>query len=275
MQIVIPIGTGSNWDNNELRYCLRAIENKANFDVSVTIIGESGVNIPWLRDVRYATIKRYYREDLLEEYGDRFYESFFCVLDKIRWFVQQDFCEDEFLLFSDDYFLLNEIDDPRIFENVAFDVDKDSKYIKKARSRHERTILEALELAHKFHHHNGLRNCEVHCPRLYKKDLLQNLFHKFPLEKQKVPYALATLYNNLFFHDDGRYVKDPKNKLVAYAHWTDGTEHHYSPTSNMELDLIAKEYKVLSVTDKGLFACEHLVANFIEDRYPVKSRFES
>lgn len=93
MQIVIPIGIGSNWDNNELRYCLRSI-NEYLGDVDLVVLGEPGVSIPWLTNCTYHELPRFYPEGLKEEYGDFVFGNFFTVLDKIRWFVEQDFCQD-------------------------------------------------------------------------------------------------------------------------------------------------------------------------------------
>jgi hypothetical protein len=271
MQVVIPIGTGSNWDNNELRYCLRSLDEYLG-DVDLVVLGEPGVDIPWLSNCTYHELPRFYPEGLEDEYGDRLYENYYCVLGKIRWFVNQDFCQDEFLYFYDDQIVLNPVTDYQVFFNKALCIDNAHKYDKKKRSRHEKTILQALELAHLSKHRNGLSSFNTHYPRLYNKQLLQKLFHKFPLEKQKIPYELATLYYNLFY-EEPEHINKESCRLVAYIHWDHGV-HQFSPTSNIEMDLIKKEYLVCSYNDRGLNACSYLLRNWMESFFAVKSKWE-
>jgi len=275
MQVVIPIGTGSNWDNNELRYCLRSLQN-LKFDVEVIIFGEPGVSIPWLRNALYVDVTRFYPENLEDEYGVKMYENYYSVLGKLKWFCDQDICGDEFLLFSDDYLILKEVSDPNVFLNNALCKDNANKYDKKKRSRHERTILEALDLAHKDKHRNGLANYEIHAPRLYNKELLQKLFNRYPLEQTKIPYSLATLFYNLFFDKPNSLVKDESCRHVAYCHFdiVDWTPHHYTPVTGFEIEQSLKDYTVLSYTDKGLSVFGGLLKNWISAKYPDKSHWE-
>ena len=274
MKVIIPIGTGSNWDNNELRYCLRSIEKHAKFDKEIIILGEQGVSIPWLQNCLYKEINRYYPDNLEEMYGVRLFENFFCVLNKIQWYCNQDFCGDEFILFSDDQLLVRDVSDPMEFFNVAFCIDNASKLDKKKRSRHERTILQSLELAHQHKHRNGLSNYETHTPRLYNTRLLKNVFHKYPLETINTPYALATLYYNLFFDNPRAFVKDASCRHVAYFHFDGDSAHHIYPTNKVEIDQASKEYTTFSYNDKGLNSCGMVFRTWIENVYPTKSQYE-
>lgn len=272
MQIVIPIGTGSNWENNELRYCLRSLQKNLKFDLEPIILGEQGVDITWLRNVLYVAVERFYPDNLEEEYGAKFFENYYAVLHKLCWFCNQDICGDEFLYVYDDQIFLNPVFDSLEFFNKALHIDKSNKLDKKKRTRHERTILQALELAHGEKHYNGLANHETHAPRLYNKVLLQKLFHRFPLEATKIPYALATLYYNLFF-DDPVLVDKESCRHVCYLHFDDG-RHHYCPVSELELDNSIKDYTVCSYNDKGLDVRAGVLKSWLAKRYPTKSIYE-
>ena len=275
MQVVIPIGVGSNWSNNELRYCLRSISKHCKFDVELILIGEPGVGVPWIKNCTYVAINRFYPDSLSDEYGgEKFYENYFSVLDKIRWFCNQKMCADEFLLFSDDYLLLNDVSDPKLFYNNALGKNNTSKLNKIRRTRHEKTILEALELARQDKHRNGLSEYEIHAPRLYNKEKLLKLYNRYPLEKQKVPYSLATLYYNLYYDEPKCFVKDSSCRLVCYCHWSDGP-HHIVPVTMNELDQESSQYTTLSYNDIGLNSVGGLLKNWIALKYGDKSMFET
>ena len=272
MQVVIPIGVGSNWENNELRYCLRSLKH-CKFDVEPIILADEGVSIPWLTNVVCVPITRFYPQGLETEYGAKFFENYFSVLDKVRWFCHQDFCGDDFLLFSDDYLLLKDVDDPRLFENNALGKNNTSKLNKTRRTRHEKTILEALELAHQEKHCNGLAEYEIHAPRFYNKARLLKIFNRHPLEKQKTPYALATLYYNSYYDEPKCFVKDESCRIVCYCHFDDGY-HQYMPDTISEMDYLADKYYMLSYQDKGLNVSDGFLKRWIISAYPDKCKYE-
>lgn len=276
MQLVIPIGIGSEWQDNELRYCLRSVSEFFSFDVEVVVLGEPGVSLPWLTNCTYHEIPRFYPDGLQGEYGDRFFENYFCTLGKYKWLSQQEWLDDNFLVMYDDQLILKEVADPLVFENVAFCRDRSNKLDKKKRSRHERTILQALTLVNNYKKHDWLFNYETHAPRLYNKERLQKLFRQNDFTKMKIPFALSTLYGGMFYNEPKLLVKDEGGRHVCYVHWgaVDSSAHHLCPTSKMELDIASKEYTCLSYNDKGLRACNSLLAGWIERRYPVKSGWE-
>lgn len=271
MQVVIPLGIGSNWNNNELKYCLRSIEKHLKFDIEVIILGEQGVSIPWLQNCLYVELNRFYPDNLVGEYGSKKFEQFFCTLAKYKWISQQDFIQDDFILMYDDQLILNTIDDYRVFENVALCADRSNK---NSKSRHSETISQALDLSRNEKHHDLMYNGETHAPRLYNKQLLQKLFHRYPFEKMKIPYSLYTLYRNIFYGDPKTIIKDEACRLMAYCHFEDGTPHHKFPVTIFEIEQDLKDYLVCNYTDKGLNVCGGVFKVWVENKYNVKSCFE-
>ncbi len=273
MQVVIPIGTGSNWENNELRYCLRSLREALSDPVELIILGEVGVSIPWIKNALYFEVERYYPDSLEQEYGVKRYENFFATLGKYKWVCHQDWLEEEFLLVYDDIVFLNPVGDVHEFENVALCPDRLISKPHKRKDRHEATILQALELVNNYKKHDGTYNYETHAPRLYKKSLLQKLFRQNDITKLKIPFALSTLYGNIFYDIPKELAGNEGSRHICYNHWGNGF-HELSATSTMVLDLAAKEYKVLSYQDKGLNAVDHLLARWIEDKFALKSCWE-
>lgn len=274
MQIIIPIGTSSEWNNNELKYLLRSIDKYFSFDKEIVLVGEPGVSLDWTINCKYIETPRFYPEGLEKKYGGvRLYENFFTTLNKYKYVSVQDFVQEDFLIMYDDQLILQEIKDPYVFNNVALCVEHYNK-LKRKQSRHSQTILQALELSYGEKLHDNLYNSETHAPRLYNKQKLQKLFRKFKFEGMDVPYSLYTLYRNIYYGDPTKIVKNEDCHLIAYCHFEDGTPHHFFPDTFSELDMIAQQYSILNYTDKGLRSCDGLLARWIQHTLPNKSIYE-
>ena len=77
---VIPLGAGSTWENNELRYMLRSLEKYCQFDYEVVLYATK--KIEWV-DCRQVTVKRTYPKELFEFFNyqkkcDEFYLEVRC-----------------------------------------------------------------------------------------------------------------------------------------------------------------------------------------------------
>jgi hypothetical protein len=270
MQVIIPIGNGSNWQNNELRYCLRSLQENCKFDFDVTVISEPNCYPDWLTNVEHIEIPRYYPEGLEDDYGAKFYECYFSNLNKYFEYSNSSACPDKFAVVYDDQLLLKPIDSFDCFENVALCPDKSNQFDKKKRTRHEKTILKALDLAHMDRHTDNLYNYATHCIKVYERERLQKLFRKFPYQKMKIPYDLATLYFNIYYDHPKLVLRDATCSTIAYLHFEDGY-HHFDAITSPELDNIAKRYTMISYNDRGLLPG---VKNWIENRWPYKSKYE-
>ena len=63
----LPLGDGSKWGNNELRYCLRSLEENWIPDFKVVIYGDPDCKPNWLKNVVYKEVERFYPEELIDE----------------------------------------------------------------------------------------------------------------------------------------------------------------------------------------------------------------
>lgn len=91
MDLVYPLGTGSVWDNNELRYSLRSVVENVKDLENVWIIGERP---DWLTNVRYLPVK------------DMFDRPTKNTFHKLQSVCREPDLSDDFLWMNDDFFIL-------------------------------------------------------------------------------------------------------------------------------------------------------------------------
>jgi hypothetical protein len=94
--IAIPLGTGSRWNDTELRYCLRSAEKHLTGYGDVFIIGERP---EWLRNVIHIPCP---------DYGDKTYDKERNIYGKIMAACADDRVTDDFFFMNDDHFLLQD-----------------------------------------------------------------------------------------------------------------------------------------------------------------------
>lgn len=95
--IVIPLGTGSRWDNTELRYCLRSVEKHLTGYGDIFIIGEKP---GWLKNVIHIPFD--------EGFAPKSYEKERNIFNKIMAACHDERVTGRFLFMNDDHFLLQE-----------------------------------------------------------------------------------------------------------------------------------------------------------------------
>jgi hypothetical protein len=95
--IIIPLGTGSRWDNTELRYCMRSIEKHLTGYGDIFIIGEKP---DWLRNVIHIPHD--------EGFNPQSYEKDRNIFNKIMAACADERVSDDFLFMNDDHFLLQD-----------------------------------------------------------------------------------------------------------------------------------------------------------------------
>lgn len=111
IDIVIPLGTGSKWHNNELRYSLRSLEK---FGRNIGMVFIVGICPEFLK---YATIRNYDLGgfDIVEEGVGYIPCQDVCghernIHEKIKLACQDERISENFLLWDDDFFLTEETD---------------------------------------------------------------------------------------------------------------------------------------------------------------------
>lgn len=175
IDVVIPLGTGSIWDNNELRYCLRSIEKCLIDYRNIYIIGECP---DWLRNVIHipaADIHTHERN----------------IMEKIKIACKQKDISDDFLFMNDDQFLLN-------FVNAAkfpyYHSGSIRDCIKKRHREDEyKSAMRNTEMALNFYRHDS-NYFDVHYPVLYNKNDFPTIMDKYNWQLNE--YVIKSLYCN-------------------------------------------------------------------------------
>lgn len=90
MDIVIPLGNGSIWKNNELRYCLRSIQKHCKDFRNIVLIGEKP---DWIHNVIHIPYVETAKHDLN-------------IWHKTVFACKQEQISDNFLFCNDDFFFL-------------------------------------------------------------------------------------------------------------------------------------------------------------------------
>lgn len=268
ISVVIPLGTGSTWDNNELRYMLRSLDCHLQFDYEPILFCSE--KIPWL-NCKQIVVKRYYPKKALEFYGGHHhYENYYDVINKIRTSISNDNVSDEFLYAYDDILLLYDLykaDIRRIYAGGHYD-DNPKMYENKTAEKWMATISNAMTICKDNSY--AMYNYETHLPRYFKKELLQKMFNKHNPETDFIPYAISTVYYNMNYEKpDFNYHKENKVKAGFYGgvYGFDG----FSSQTEQEIKDAIKDKVWINYNNKGLTIA---LMEFIQKQFPNKSRWE-
>ena len=216
MKILIPLGTGSDWQNNELRYCLRSIEQNLKGSYEIEIYGDAP---EWITNVTVVKTERYYPEWLKEENAKNKigldYENFFDTLNKVKTFSEAN--EGNFLYMYDDVLVIKEINIEDI-KNIPNEVHLPIHYHIRKHDKHGKTINAAIDILRK-HCTSVIYNYETHLPRFYNCYKLQQLINIYDFTQMVFPYSLATLYFNLHPEEsewDINIIKNITKENICY-----------------------------------------------------------
>ena len=171
ISVIYPIGTGSKWQNNELRYSLRSLSKISGIG-DVFIVGEKP---DWVRNVIHIPCKDI---PFRKEY------SIFC---KIMAAVEDRRVSNCFLFMNDDHFCLQDMDVTEI-ENYASGTLEDEYNRRhghyKAACRNTIELLQDIfPLEYPY--------CDVHTPILYWKGFWIGISGCMPTKNE---YVLKSLY---------------------------------------------------------------------------------
>jgi len=260
----IPLGIGSNWENNELRYLLRSLEKNFQEDFKVVIYSDD--KLDWIQNVDFSIVERQYPDHALNIHkGTRHYENYFSVLYKIYDFVNSDDCPEEFVYTYDDVLLVKKITSQGIINYPECKYDPKMEIVYR-RSKHGRTILKSFELT------EGTHRYEHHLPMVYNRDRLLEMFSTFKFWELDIPYALGTLYFNLYREDLTPLLIE--NNYKAGFEGFDGYIACYKSDDNIKYNVSDKTW--VNYNDTGLFwnPPQFPLQKWMKDSFPYKSKFE-
>lgn len=249
INIVIPLGKGSVWDdNNELRYCLRSIEKYAINYKNIIIIGEYP---NWIKNVIHIPC---------QDDGNIISKN---ILYKILKYTQSDlFLDDYFILFNDDYFLTKELN----CKTYPLYYSKDLKEAASIRPENE-DYNEYLYSTRKVLSSQGLntRNYDIHYPLIINKSIFNKVYNKFKLFWDiNTKLLIKSTYCN--YMQDKSFDKEIEDcKIRGQVHVNDFSSLAYSSYDAIQ---------------KGMFSTGDLILNNNEIRneirflYPDESKYE-
>lgn len=240
MDIVYILGTGSPWQNNELRYSLRSVEKYLSAYDRIFVVGERP---DWLTGVIHIPCYDYTTGD------SRYKERNICK--KVLKACEDERISENFLFCNDDYFFLRPVEVFKIANYhrgpLADAVSGERIDNYKNSLQNTLTILQA----------NGLPayHYDIHVPIIYNKSLFPKVMANYNWNVAW-GYTVKSLYANTL-RLSGAYMSDLKlNK----------------PRTLLEINKVVGSRFVFSIGDNGLNAD---MKTFLQQQYPTPSKYES
>lgn len=196
MNIVIPLGYGSRWNNNELRYCLRSIQQHVHGWERIILVG---VMPDWMQPH-----DRLMHIPMDDKPGARLKEQ--NIHRKIMAAIQSGYAGERFLFMNDDHFILHDIDIanfPTHFKGLLID----------AIGKCDRHNMYRTTLSNTLHYCAGkgvklVRDYDTHAPIIYHSTTY--LQHVGSIVKWPAyGYGIKSMYANLS-NAGGKHYPDLK-----------------------------------------------------------------
>lgn len=271
MVITIPLGTGSKWEDNELKYFLRSIDKYFHIPYEIKIYAQQIPSFINKSKIKYQIVDRYYPQKALRYHrGTKHYENYFDTMNKLKLMSEDEdvseyffYCYDDMILLKP-IFLVEEIEKWYAIKSYY----KNKKRYDKATGKWSHTVKESFRLCK-----NAKYDYETHLPRFYSKSLLREMFNKFPIDNQNIAYAPHTLYGNLFIKKPDGVLEEKNDVKVGYYGTRTYDNVGACPGRSIEaIDNDIKDKLWLNYNDKGLRNSK--IKEWLKKNFPDKSRFE-
>lgn len=236
VDVVYPLGNGSKWDNNEIRYSIRSLQEHIFQVRDVYIIGE----LPdFLQNVKHIPF--------VDEH--QFKETRIAL--KVLEVCNTSLISEDFLFMNDDHFLLA---DYGPFEFPYFHKESISATAQARRFQdsYRKSLLNTYMALTKNGHLT--HNYDVHCPIVYNKARFSQMFELYDWEVN-YGYVVKSMYCNTFKVEG---IKTDDFKLN-------------SPMSVSQLQAINNTREFFSIGDKGI---NEDLKTYLEILFPEKSQYE-
>lgn len=239
IDIVIPLGTGSEWENNELRYSLRSIEKHLKNYRNIYIIGD----LPdWTKNVIRIPF---------EETGHPSQN----IMNKVLAACDNDSISDNFMFWNDDFFLLKDID--AIKYPFYYRGELKSSIPRMQGNWYLDYILETIQELKQRDFTTG--NFDIHCPIIYNR-------HKFKIAVAAYDFSKKLIVKSIYCNTlgiPGEYMEDCK--IIGR-------------TASWRLQQKIKDRHIFSIGDRCLIPYppeeESSVKVLLRELYPNKSKYE-
>lgn len=174
MDIVYILGSGSVWEDNEIRFSLRSVEKNVSDLHSVFVVGECP---DWMKNVVHIPAK------------DLFSRKWRNGYHKIKIACNDDRITSDFLLMNDDFFIIKEIEAknyPYYYnKQLPLSINKTALFLKKKK--------------------RGFQNFSVHRPFRYNKEEFLSM-PELPI--WELGFSVRSFYAN-YYRKKGVPSKDP------------------------------------------------------------------
>lgn len=244
MDILYVLGTGSNWDNNELRYSLRSIEKFGKNVGNVYVIGAD----PGFLSEQVTFVS-------LEDWYSTKHKN---ILNKICEAVEYTNIGDKFLLSSDDHFYVKETD----FDNypIYCKGELPKSYKRKCRNKgYYESLIDTKRILSNHHYttYNFSWHGNTHITREAINLAADVIKESYDTLRGCEPTAL--LLNVLYSHKPFEFIRRRDLKLGN--------------------DICCKEELIECIGDREVFsigdlAIEKGAAQYLQELFPNKSKYE-
>jgi hypothetical protein len=236
MDIVIPLGLGSIWNNNELRYCLRSVEKHLSGFDNIYIVGERP---GWLKNVIHIPI-----EDVGPSGPAR-------IMRKIMAACNEPNLSREFLFLNDDFFFIGNTD---VNFSWYYDYPLHTMLsVLRNKGAYREAVLNTicmLEISDK-----PVKHFDIHLPCIYDKKEFKRIMNQYVWECPN-GYIIKSLYANYLEIEGLKYFDCKINHPCK---------------SIEEINQLVQGRPMFSIGDDIINPVFH---SYLEENYPVKSNFE-
>ena len=190
MDIVIPLGTGSRWQNNELRFALRSIEKYLTGYDKIFIIGECP---SYLQNIVHIPCPDFPGR---KEYS---------IFNKIMKAVKDERCSENFVFWNDDIFLIDNFH--TAYFKFWYEGTLQSKY-EQSHGHYKAAIKNVMDLSYP-----NIQYTDIHTPIIYNKEkFIKNVAD----EDWSKEYVIKSLYTAPEFVSFGPMPDLKINKAMTY-----------------------------------------------------------
>ncbi len=232
IDVVIPLGTGSISANNELRFCLRAIEKHLIGYDNIWIVG----HLPkWVQNVRHIPHGEYHPKAVN-------------IFDKIMAACEIEEVSHRFIMFNDDYFLLQSVDAGKYF-NYCSDEALQEVMKRSASNPYRQLTEDTIKVVGE-----GFKYADIHCPLVMNKGKFKELKRFEPKR-----YENGLLVKSLYMAQTDGTKMERKDPIVR------------GPKTKEELEAMELTTDMVSIHDEAVN--KDFIA-WIQKKFPVPSQYE-
>jgi hypothetical protein len=267
MTFAVPLGQGTHWENNELRYMLRSLQTHCQFDFDVIVYCTK--KLDWL-NCKQVEVPRTYPKEVREYFnGAEHYENYYDVINKLRTVIDDEDVGNEFVFIYDDIILLEDYylaDVKKIYSGNNYHNNR--KFFDNPKNKWTRTIHAALTTCQA--HGYPLYVYETHLPKYFMKNHLREMFSKHKPESNFIPYAISTVYFNMVYKEPTHNYM-AKNTIKAGFYGGVMGNDGFSSQSKGDIEEAVNGKLWMNYANRGLTPP---LKDWISRKFPVPSRFE-